>query len=64
MTPATWNQAHIAEVIQSQKTQTVYLRQPLPVLLLYWTGMVETDDQVHFMPDIYDRDAAILEDLR
>jgi murein L,D-transpeptidase YcbB/YkuD len=61
--PATWNQARIAEVIQSQETQTVYLRQPLPVLLLYWTAMVETDDQVHFMPDVYDRDAAILEDL-
>jgi murein L,D-transpeptidase YcbB/YkuD len=25
--------------------------------------MVETDDQVHFMPDVYDRDAAILENL-
>ena len=61
--PATWNQARIAEVIQSQETQTVYLRQPLPVLLLYWTAMVETDAQVHFMPDVYDRDAAILEDL-
>jgi murein L,D-transpeptidase YcbB/YkuD len=61
--PATWNQARIAEVIQSQETKTVYLRQPLPVLLLYWTAMVETDDQVHFMPDVYDRDAAILEDL-
>jgi murein L,D-transpeptidase YcbB/YkuD len=61
--PETWNQARIAEVIQSQETQTVYLRQPLPVLLLYWTAMVETDDQVHFMPDVYDRDAAILEDL-
>jgi murein L,D-transpeptidase YcbB/YkuD len=50
-------------VIQSQETKTVYLRQPLPVLLLYWTAMVEADDQVHFMPDVYGRDAAILEDL-
>jgi L,D-transpeptidase YcbB len=60
---ATWNQARIAEVINSQETKTVYLRQPLPVLLLYWTAMVDTDDQVHFIPDVYDRDAAILEDL-
>jgi murein L,D-transpeptidase YcbB/YkuD len=61
--PATWNRARINEVIQSQETKTVYLRQPLPVLLLYWTAMVEADDQVHFMPDVYSRDAAILEDL-
>jgi murein L,D-transpeptidase YcbB/YkuD len=60
---ATWNQARIAEVINSQETKTLYLRQPLPVLLLYWTAMVETDDQVHFIPDVYGRDAAILEGL-
>jgi murein L,D-transpeptidase YcbB/YkuD len=60
---ATWTQARIAEVINSQETKTVYLSQPMPVLLLYWTAMVETDDQVHFIPDVYGRDAAILEGL-
>jgi L,D-transpeptidase YcbB len=62
--PATWNQARIAEVIRSQATKTVYLRQPIPVLLLYWTTMVGADDQVLFMPDVYGRDAAILENLQ
>jgi murein L,D-transpeptidase YcbB/YkuD len=62
--PATWNQARIAEVIKSQETKTVYLRQPIPVLLLYWTTMVDADNQVLFMPDVYGRDAAILENLQ
>jgi murein L,D-transpeptidase YcbB/YkuD len=60
---ATWSPAAIQEAVASGKTQTVFLPQPLPVLLLYWTAQVDGDGVVSFIPDIYDRDAAVLHGL-
>jgi len=58
-----WTTAAIDRVVASGKTTTVSLRQPLPVLLLYWTAYPLANGQVAFAPDIYHRDAGILEAL-
>ena len=54
-----WNQEKIQEVLNGAETQTVFLPEPLPVLLLYWTAMVDIDGTVRFYGDVYSRDEAV-----
>jgi murein L,D-transpeptidase YcbB/YkuD len=61
--PEKWNQQTIARVIKEEKTRTVYLDSPVPVLILYWTAIVEDDGRVSFIRDVYERDQTILDDL-
>jgi murein L,D-transpeptidase YcbB/YkuD len=58
--PVKWNKAAIDAVVASEKTQTVNLAKPLPVLILYWTAQPRPDGQVIFRSDVYKRDAATL----
>ena len=59
-----WNDDKIIEVVDSKKTRKVFLDEPMPVLLLYWTVTVEEDGKVHFKEDPYGRDNAVLEGLK
>ena len=61
--PVKWNKAAIDAVVASEKTQTVNLARPLPVLILYWTAQPRADGQVIFRNDVYRRDAATLSAL-
>ena len=59
-----WDDTAIEGVIASQQTRTVYLDEPLPVLILYWTVNPLTDNGIpEFLPDVYDRDGRVLEAL-
>jgi len=55
-----WNQQSMAALIATKETRTVNLRQPIPVLILYWTAQPRPDGQVTFRKDIYGRDPATL----
>ena len=59
-----WNYNKIMEVVDSKQTRKVFLDEPMPVLLLYWTVTVEEDGKVHFKEDPYGRDNAVLEGLK
>ncbi|HEX7374669.1 MAG TPA: L,D-transpeptidase family protein [Steroidobacteraceae bacterium] len=58
--PVRWNKAAMDAVIASQKTQTVVLAKPVPVLILYWTAQPLPNGQVYFRNDVYNRDPATL----
>ncbi len=58
-----WNQASIAALVDTAETKTVYLDRPLPVLILYWTVVPDAKPSPRFLPDVYDRDDAILKAL-
>jgi len=58
-----WTRESIDAVIASGEIRTVFLSERLPVMLLYWTAEVDEDGHIHFYPDIYERDAAILDAL-
>jgi len=60
---AQWPRQAIDRVIKSGKTRTVFLREPVPVLLLYWTAWVGPDGLVHFGHDLYDRDKLVQKGL-
>ncbi len=58
-----WDQAKIRATLDSLETRTVYLPEPLPVLLLYWTAEIGPEGDVHFYTDVYDRDARIAKEM-
>jgi len=61
--PDGWNQQRFADVIATGRETTVFLSDPWPILILYWTAQVTADGDVLFLPDIYDRDPAIAKGL-
>lgn len=58
-----WNMTSIQKTVDAKKIKTVYLKQKLPVLVLYWTVEPTGKDGPKFLPDIYERDAPILKAL-
>jgi murein L,D-transpeptidase YcbB/YkuD len=59
-----WSRDAIDDVIASGREQTVILREPVPVHLLYWTAWAGPDGTLQFRDDIYARDAPVLRELR
>ena len=56
-----WTREQIDAGVQSRKTQTVALSEPLPVFVVYWTTTVDDLGTIHFYEDIYARDAGVLD---
>jgi murein L,D-transpeptidase YcbB/YkuD len=61
--PKRWNQEKFEEVVASKKTRWVHLKDPLPVILAYWTAEGGADGEVRFREDVYARDSAVLSAL-
>ena len=59
-----WQGDAIDAVLNSGESKTVYLTDPLPVYLLYWTANpLREGEAIEYLPDVYDRDGTILEAL-
>jgi murein L,D-transpeptidase YcbB/YkuD len=58
-----WNADSIQGLLDTEKPQTVFLKEPLTVMLLYGTVGLLDDDVVYFYRDIYGRDARVLKSL-
>jgi murein L,D-transpeptidase YcbB/YkuD len=54
-----WSQERIDAALAAGRTETVFLDDPIPVLLLYWTAEVDAAGRVVFHPDVYARDAEV-----
>jgi murein L,D-transpeptidase YcbB/YkuD len=52
--------ARLEARIASGRTETVFLDNPMTVMLLYWTAEVDAGGRVSFFPDVYQRDASVL----
>jgi len=46
--------------IDTGRTERIVLQDPMPVLVLYFTASLDTDGNVRFFRDIYQRDTAVL----
>lgn len=62
--PQKWGRDNLKTLITARKTKAVYLENPVPVLLLYWTVDVDNNGIVYFKKDIYDRDKAVIKGLQ
>ncbi len=58
--PERWDQAKLQQVVDKGKTRSVRLKEPLEVILAYWTAEGLGDGQVRFRSDIYGRDPEAL----
>ena len=58
--PDVWNMEKINQVLATEKTTRVNLKNPIEIILLYWTAGADKNDKLYFNKDIYDRDAAVL----
>jgi L,D-transpeptidase YcbB len=58
-----WDQKAIDRALRSGKTRNVFLHEPIPVFLLYWTAWVGADGRVNFRHDLYDRDKVVQREL-
>jgi len=58
-----WNAGKIQEVVDGAKTETVFLKTPLPVLIVYWTVSVGASGDLHYARDVYNLDGAVLRAL-
>lgn len=54
----------INQLLATQNTVTVNLKQAMPVHIEYWTAWVDNSGTLQFRADIYQRDAAVLEKLK
>jgi L,D-transpeptidase YcbB len=62
--PKRWNLDALKKQVASNKSETIYLPEPVPVMLLYWTVTAVRGAPIEFLPDIYQRDAAVLRALK
>lgn len=58
-----YDRKKINEVIATRVITRVNLPQPLDILLLYWTCGIDKNGKLFFVPDIYNRDPAVLRGL-
>jgi murein L,D-transpeptidase YcbB/YkuD len=58
-----WNKEKLLATVASLETRTIRLRQPVSIILLYWTVDFTPDGRVIFRQDIYERDPAIIRGL-
>ncbi|MDP1651675.1 MAG: L,D-transpeptidase family protein [Rhodocyclaceae bacterium] len=48
-----WDEERILAAMAKGRSATLRLREPLPVLIAYFTAVAEEDGRVHFFPDLY-----------
>ena len=58
-----WDAAAIRATVAGGRTRTVFLPHPVPVMILYWTAGMGHEGEFVFHPDVYERDAAVLQTL-
>jgi L,D-transpeptidase YcbB len=58
-----WTPERIENAMNSGKEQFVKLKDPVPVLITYYTAWVDENNMLHFAEDIYGHDAAMVKKM-
>jgi murein L,D-transpeptidase YcbB/YkuD len=61
--PLGWSAERIQDTIQAAQPQTVFLEEPLPVLIVYWTASIGAAGDLRFARDVYGLDPPVLRAL-
>ncbi|MGB5648912.1 MAG: L,D-transpeptidase family protein [Sedimenticolaceae bacterium] len=61
--PVAWIEAKIEERIARAQNETVTLKNPVMVYLMYWTSVPDGKGDARFFSDVYSRDQAVLDAL-
>jgi murein L,D-transpeptidase YcbB/YkuD len=58
-----WTLSKLNKVVESGKTMTIVFPEPFPIHIVYFTAFVDSDNSFQVRSDIYELDAAILNNL-
>jgi murein L,D-transpeptidase YcbB/YkuD len=58
-----WDRKKIIQAVSSRQTRIIRLKEPVTIILLYWTVTVDADGRIQFKRDIYERDPPIVAGL-
>ena len=58
-----WTAANIDKTVAAGASETVFLRQPVPVVIVYWTVSVGASGDLRYANDVYHLDARLLKAL-
>jgi L,D-transpeptidase YcbB len=58
-----YDRKKINEILKTHETTRVNLPEPRDILLMYWTCGIDRNGKLFFVPDIYERDLAVLKEL-
>ena len=61
--PENWTAARIKETVDAGQPQTVFLNEPVPVLIVYWTASIGAGGDLRFARDVYNFDPPVLRAL-
>ena len=61
--PSVWNMEKINSILASDETTTVHLKNPIDILILYWTAGADKESRLFFNKDVYNRDQAVFTEL-
>jgi murein L,D-transpeptidase YcbB/YkuD len=50
----------LRQALGSDETQIAPLAKPMPIYLTYFTSWVDIEGNIHFRPDVYQRDTALM----
>ncbi len=62
--PVNWSEAGIEKRLTTANNETVNLKQPVSVFLMYWTSEPDGKGDARFFNDVYARDQAVLDGLQ
>lgn len=58
-----WSGERVAQVVKSGERKWIYLKEPMPITMVYFTAFVGEDGALNFRKDVYGRDAKLAEAL-
>jgi murein L,D-transpeptidase YcbB/YkuD len=58
-----WTRERVQQVVERGASETVHLKESLPVVIVYWTVSVGASGEVRFARDVYRQDAPLLRAL-
>ncbi len=58
-----YDQKGIKKIIDNKKLHQVNLKEPIDVLLTYWTCGINEEDRIYFLKDVYNRDDRLVKGL-
>ena len=62
--PENWNRSDIDTIITNGTLKNVKLKEPVEVLIMYWTAQPGENGELVFLPDVYSRDSELIAALK
>lgn len=59
-----WSEQRIRQVMDKRISNTVQIKEPIPIILTYLTAVIDEEGRLRFLPDIYGQDRVLKQALQ